>query len=245
MLTGLRNRVRTVRRGGDAGMSLTELLVAMVLAAVLGAITSVLFVDVDNSTAASTDRAIDSAQARNVLQSWTSYLQVSDGPTAGSATNRFEWFGPSSILFYSDLFNRSQSSLASTGAPILVWLRLDSAGQLVEEQFKMIPATFPASPTTCRLLGTGATASPLFTPYNSTGADISSVDLGSPQTVGAGCVALPSAIPSKSGTPDQTAVGNLQTVATVGISFTLTDSRKAHPIQFSAVAALPTLAGSS
>lgn len=245
MLTALRRRVRQARTGGDAGISLMELVMAMTLSVILGAITTVLFVAVDSSTAASTDRAIDSGKARNVLQAWTSYLQVSDGPTAGSAVNRFEWFAPTNIMFYSDLFNRSQGSLATTSTPTLIWLRLSSAGQLVEEQFKPVPTSFPASPTTCRILSSGVTASKLFTPYNSSGSDISSVNLGAAQTAGAGCVSIPSSLPSQAQHPDQTAAGNLQSIFSVGINFTITDSRGKHPIQFSAVAAVPVLAGSS
>ena len=244
-LNSLRRRVHRVRAGGESGISLMELVMAMTLSVILGAITTVLFVAVDSSTAASTDRAIDSAKARNVLQAWTSYLQVSDGPTAGSAVNRFEWFSPTNILFYSGLFNRSQGSLTTTSAPTLIWLRLSSAGQLVEEQFKPIPTSFPASPTTCRILSSGVTASKLFTPYSSTGGDLSSVNLGTAQTAGAGCVAIPSSLPSQAQHPDQTAAGNLQTVFSVGINFTVTDSRGLHPIPFSAVAQLPVLAGSS
>jgi hypothetical protein len=247
MLTWLGRRARHVRASGDGGISLIELIVAMVLTTILGAITTVLFVDVDNSTAASSDRAIDSAKARNVLQSWTSYLDVSDGPgpSPGSAVNRFEWFAPSSVLFYSDLFNRSQGSLGTTSPPTLIWLRLDTSGQLIEEQFKPVPTSFPASPSTCRVIGSGVTAAKLFTPYNSSGSDISSVNLGAAQSVGAGCVAMPSTIPSQLQHPDQTAAGNLQSIYTVGINFTLTDTRGHHPIQFSTVATVPVLAGSS
>jgi hypothetical protein len=241
----LRRRVQRVRAAGDTGISLMELIMAIVLSVVLGAITSVLFVAVDKSTAASTDRAIDSGKARNVLQSWTSYLQVADGPTAGSAVNRFEWFSPSSIMFYAGLFNRSQGSLTTTSAPTLIWLRLSSAGQLVEEQFTPIPASFPASPTTCRILSSGVSGTKVFTPFNHAGNDISAVNLGTSQSVGAGCVSIPSSLPSRAQHPDQTAAGNLQSIYTVGINFTITDSRGKHPIQFSAVAALPVLAGSS
>jgi hypothetical protein len=245
MLTALRHRLARVHATRDAGISLMELVMAMTLSVILGAITSVLLIGVDSSTAASTDRAIDSGKAHNVLQAWTSYLQVSDGPAPGSVVNRFEWFTASSVMFYSDLFNRSQGSLGSTSAPTLVWLRLDSAGQLVEEQFNPAPTSFPASATTCRVLSSGASASKLFTPYNSSGIDISSLGLGTAQSVGTGCVRIPSALPSQAQHPDQTTAGNLQSIYTVGINFSLQDSGKAHPIQFSAVAALPVLAGSS
>ena len=218
---------------------------AMVLASILGAITIVLFVAVDKASSATSDRGIDSAKARNVLQSWSSYLQVSDGPTAGAALNRFEWLAPSSVAFYADLYNRSQGA-STTTAPTLIWLRLDSGNQLVEEQFSPAPTAFPATWTTCRVLGGGVSAAKLFTAYGSTGNDLSSLNLGSAETVTtAGCQKLPSSLPSQAQHPDQIASANLQKVFSVGIDFTVSDTKNTHPIEFNEVTALPYLVGAS
>lgn len=247
MLTGLRARVRRVRSSADAGISLLELMMSMVLTSILGAITLMLFIAVDKSTSTTTDRAVNAAKARNVLQAWSSYLQVSDGPTAGAALNRFEWFTPSSVLFYADLYNRSGSagSLGTTSAPKLVWLRLDSAKQLVEEQFTPIPTSFPASWKTCRILGGGVSATKLFTAYGSQGNDLSSFSMGTAASVGAGCQKLPSALPSQAQHPDQIVSANLQKIFSVGIDFTVSDTKNSHPLQFNEVTAVPYLAGAS
>jgi len=105
---------RAVRRisGGDreAGVSLVEMLVAMALSVILGAVTMTLVVQISSSANNSTDRAVHSAQARNALQAWGGYLQVADDSSAGgTAASRFEWFTASSLLFYSDLNNRDGS----------------------------------------------------------------------------------------------------------------------------------------
>lgn len=245
MLRRARARARRVGASGDAGISLAELIVAMVLSTILGAITLVLFIDVDNSTSASTDRAIDAAKARTAIQAWTTYLQVSDGPTTGSALNRFEWFSPTNVAFYADLFNRTQASLATTSAPTLVWLRLDSGGQFVEERFTPAPTGFPANYTACRILGSNFTAPKLFTPFGSTGNDLTGLNLGAAQNTAAGCQKLPSTLPSQLQHPDQIAAANLQRVFSVGIDFTVMDTKKTHPLEFNAVASLPVLAGAT
>lgn len=245
MLSVLRRRVRRVRATADAGVSLPELLMAMVLSSILGAITLVLFVAVDKASSTTSDRAINDGKARTTLQAWSTYLQASDGPTAGSALNRFEWFTASNVLFYSDLYNRSGSSLGTTSPPKLVWLRLDSAKQLVEEQFSPIPTSFPASWKSCRILGGGVNATKLFTPYGSTSNDLSSLNLGSAPSVGAGCQKLPSTLPSQQQHPDQTAAANLEKLFSIGIDFTVSDTHNTHPLEFSAVTALPYLSGAS
>ncbi|HEV7192622.1 MAG TPA: hypothetical protein VGN35_05380 [Jatrophihabitantaceae bacterium] len=245
MLTGLRRRVQLVRDSADAGVSLPELLMAMLLSTLLGAVTMVLFVSVDNATSTNTDRSINAAKARNVVQAWTSYLQVSDSATTGSALNRFEWFAPTNVLFYADLYNRPQTATATTNPPSLMWLRLDSAGQFVEEQFATIPTSFPAKWSTCRLLGGGASATKLFTPYGSTGNDLSSLSLGAAQNPGTGCQKLPSTLPSQLSHPDQVAAANLEKLFSVGIDFTVKDTKKSHPLEFNAVVTLPFLVGAT
>ena len=245
MLTALRRRLEHVRSSADAGLSLTELIVAMALTSVLGAITLMLFVAVDRSTSTTSDRAINDGKARTTLQAWSTYLQVSDGPNAGSALNRFEWVSAGNILFFADLYNRSASSLSTTSAPKLVWLRLDSSNQLVEEIFNVLPTSYPAAWSSCRILGGNVSATKFFTPYGSTGNDLSSLSMGTPPTVSAGCQKLPSSLPSQAQHPDQTAATNLQKIFSIGIDFTVSDTHNSHPIEFSAVTTLPYLAGAS
>ena len=48
---------------------------------------------------------------------------------------------------------------------------------------------------------------------------------------------------SKASKPDPVAVANLQTVASIAIDFTVSDSKKTHPLDFNSVATLPVLGG--
>jgi len=226
----------------DAGVSLIEMLVAMALSTILGAVTLMLFVQVSSASNDTTDRTISSTQARNAQQAWSSYLQVlDDAAGAGTGSNRFEWFTAKSVLFYADLNNRA-GAVGTTSAATMVWLRLDSANQLVEEKFPASPASYPATATTCRVLAFRVTATQLFTAYNATGNDLSANSMGTSPTVGSGCQKLPSAPPSK-GTPNAIVVANLKTIASVAIAFSTTDVSKHHTFNFATTLTLPLVAG--
>ncbi|MCW2644414.1 MAG: Prepilin-type N-terminal cleavage/methylation protein [Pseudonocardiales bacterium] len=242
MLTRARRRSRGARASGDAGVSLGELIIAMTLSTILGALTLQLFVDVSDSSSAGTDRTINTAQARNIMQSWSGYLHVADGATAGVASTRFEWLTPSDLLFYAGLTNRG-GSLNATGAPTMIWLRRDSAGNLVEEQFPSM-ATVNTTPTVCRVLGLKVTATTLFTP-DANGAGFATANLGTAPPASAGCQPLPVAVPSRSGTQNPMAVANLTTVTGVSIAFTMTDAKGRHLQEFKSLATLPVLGGAS
>lgn len=243
MSTGVTRRLRAAARTGDAGVTLTELIVAMTLSVILGAITLSLFVNIDTSSADTTDRTINTASARNALQAWTEYVGVADGPTIGSRVNRIEWLTSNDMLLYVDLFNRSMSDVGTTGAPTMVWLRRDVANQLVEEQFPS-GAAQGTMPTTCRVLLTGVTGSqPLFTPLASRGHSMDGLDLGAAPSAAAGCVPLPVTVPSQSSHPDAAAQANLQNVYSITIDFVVVDNKKSHPIEFTSQAVLPALGG--
>jgi len=236
VLTAVRARLRILRATADAGVTLMELVVAMALSTLIGAMTLTLFLQVNDTTQTSNDRAINTAQARQVMQSWTSYLHVADGPSYGNPSHRFEWITDSDLLFYADLGNRAASTDA-VSAPTVVWLRLTN-GRLIEEQF-----TYgTTSPKVCRILADSVTAAPLFTAYDTTYAAMTGQDLGSPMaTGGTGCTDLPSSVSQT----DFTAVSALEDVARVQISFTITDTRKKRSAQFSSSADVPELAGAT
>ena len=172
MLSVLRRRLESVGEDPAAGFTLIEVVVAMVLSTIVGAMTTALFVSAAASSQDSSDRSTDSANARNVLQSWTSYLQVADGPVAGVAAHRFEWITANDMFFYSDLNNRATGTTDPRGNPRAIWLRLTSSGQLVEEQFTVSNGLLQAAPTTCRILASRVTASPLFTAADYSGASL-------------------------------------------------------------------------
>jgi len=245
MLTRVRNRLAGEPQ--DAGVTLVEVLMAMALSTILGAVTLMLFVQVSASANDTTDRTISSSQARNALQSWSSYLQViDDAAGSGSSTSRFEWITDSSIMFYADLNNRS-GAVGTTAAASMIWLRLDSAGQLVEERFPGTPTSYPATATSCRILVFRVSATRLFSAYNLDGANLSATltagSLGTAPAVSSGCQKLPSAPPSK-GTPSQTVVSNLKNVISVNIDFTTTDVSKKHTLTFHATITLPKVTSS-
>ena len=248
-------RLRAVRTHADAGVSLMELLVSMLLMTILGTLTLMLFLSVDTSTAATTDRTINTASARAALEGWTADLQVADGTTAGSKTNRFEWLTATDILFYADINNRSMTDLGTTGGPVMLWLRLDASNQLVEEQFPSTAAQGTA-PTVCRILSSGVseavttdgTTTPVFTPLDTDGNVVTGVDstgnaangMGIAPAPSSGCQNLPVTVPSQ-GSPDEAVQSNLSNVRSVTIDFQVRDTRGGHPIEFTSQAVLPNL----
>lgn len=244
MLSRGRRRVLAARASGDAGVTLSELIVAMTLSVILGAMTLRLFISVNDSTTNTTDRTISSSSARNAIQAWTSYLRVADGPTAGSSLYRFEWITPGDMMFHANLYNRATSGagVATTTAAAMIWLRIDSAGALVEEQF-LSTASQGTDPTVCRTLVVHAAATALFTPFDSRGTAMTGQNLGTASVVSAGCQKLPVTVPSRTSRPDPVAVANLQNVSTIMLDFTVSDTRNAHPLEFNSQATLPILGG--
>lgn len=230
MLTIVARRLGRTAAANDAGVTLTELIVAMTLSVILGAITLTLLITVNNSASATTDRTIGSAQAATTLQAWTSYLRVSDGTTAGSPGHRFEWITPTDILLHADLGNRTGSAAAV--APTLIWLRLDTTKQLVEEQFSSY-ASFPASYSVCRILATNVSSLTVTGYTSGTGSDFGSNVGGS----GGGCIPL-------AGIGTSGANTTLTNVTSVGLDFTITASDGTRPQEYTSLATVPVLTGS-
>jgi Prokaryotic N-terminal methylation motif len=252
----IRDRLAALRARRDAGISLTELIVSMTLFSIVGAMTLSIFLNINTSAGATVDRTINSSSARNAIEAWSGYLHVADGTTAGIRTNRFEWLAPNDALFYADLFNRTFGSPGTTASPTMIWLRLDSAGSLVEEQFPS-SAAFGATPKVCRTLVTGATtesalraadpsARALFTPYDSHGAVIDNKHgaLGTAPTNAAGCQKLPVTVNSQAKSPNVTLQTNLQQVTSIELDFVVSDTTKKHYLEFNTRVVLPTLGGS-
>jgi hypothetical protein len=240
----IRRRARAVSAGGDTGITLMELLVGMLINVIIGTMTVAIFLSINNSSNNSVDRTVSTSTARNTVQDWTAYLRVADGKTAGVKTNRIEWLTANDMLFYADLYNRSVTNLAVTGAPTMIWLRLDSRGVLVEEQFSSTAAAGSA-PTVCRRMATGTSASsaPLFTPYDSGRASMVGQVLGTAPAASAGCQPLPVTVPSQTSRPDPIALANLQKVVSIQLDFVVRDTSGKHPLEFTSLAVLPALGG--
>lgn len=235
-------RLRALRSRGDVGITLTELIVSMGLFSMIGAMTLGIFLSIDKATSSTTDRTISSASARNVIQSWASYVRVADGTTPGIKTNRIEWLTADDMLFYADLYNRSIDTVGTTSAPTMMWLRRDTSGTLVEEQFAGNAAK-GAAPKVCRVL-VGNVSTPIHPLFS--GVDSSSnplTNLGTAPTPTKGCQPLPVTVPSQTKSPDLVVQANLQKVSNVIIDFVVRDTKNAHPLEFYSGAVLPPLGG--
>ena len=248
LIARIRARLRNGR--GDAGITLAEVVVTMAISTLLGAMTLAMFLAINTSTAATTDRTVNTASSRVAIQSWAAYLRVADGTTAGSRSNRVEWLTGNDMLFYADLSNRSMSSVGTTSAPVMIWLRRDASNNLVEEQFPST-ATSGTHPSICRTLVRSVstyvdqfnTQHPLFEAADYSENSLSSFDLGTAPTASSGCTNLPVTVPSRQSKPDATAQANLQNVYSVTISFTVSDTKGQHPLAFLSTAFLPSLGG--
>jgi Tfp pilus assembly protein PilW len=244
VLSRLRRQGRAARASGDAGVTLTELIVAMTLTVILGAMTLTLFLRVSTAASGTIDRTVNTSSARNAIQAWTSYLRVSDGPSAGSSLYRFEWVTSGDMMFHSNLYNRATSGagVGSTTLAPMVWLRIDAVGALVEEQFPGT-AAINSTPTVCRILVPKVTAPTLFAAFDGRGTAMAGQSLGIAPPASAGCQKLPVTVPSKTSKPDPVAVANLQNITTIVIDFTVSDTRKSHPFEYNSQATLPILGG--
>lgn len=247
MPAGVIARARAVLASGEAGITLMELIVGMALSTVLGAMTLMLFLDINSSAESTTDRTINTASVRNAIQSWTIYLRVADGTTAGDRADRIEWLTASDMLFYADINNRPDTTtdqLKTIGTPTMMWLRLDTGGNLVEEQFSS-SATQGTAPSTCRVLAENVStpSAPLFAAFDTRNRPMAGENLGTAPVAAAGCQPLPVTVPSQTHNPDAAAQANLQNVRSVVIDAVVRDTRGAHPIEFTSQAVLPNVGG--
>lgn len=255
MLTLLRRRLRA-----DDGITLVELLVAMTVTTILGALTIIFFVSAEHSGNKSILTNQSTADARNTLDSWTSLLRVAGWLDPTAKTDRFEEITPTKIVFYANLNNRSTAD-QTVGAPTKVALMLRTTnaatgeGQLIQVIFKSDNTT----PESVRELAfdvtpTGGPGHAIFQPYTETGGAIDvttpgCLSGGTPQPglclqtlpanagmvdpqVGAGALTVSSG--ALRGYPDAL-VDVDTTLADIGgitIDFTATDSMQSDPLEF-------------
>ena len=182
MLTTLVRRVRA-SAVGDAGMSLAELLVTIVIVAILGAVATVYFVGTENNGNDTIATTQASAQARITLDSWTSLLRVADWLDGSTKTDRFEEITPTEIVFYANLDNRPTDCASVptdcqlVNPPTKVALMLQTTnqstgeGQLVQIIFKSDNTT-PKSVTRLGLNVSPTNGAPIFQPYQTSGGPV-------------------------------------------------------------------------
>jgi type II secretory pathway pseudopilin PulG len=211
VLTWPRHRIAEPAR--DAGTTLIELVVAMVLATIFGAFAMTWFLGASDASTATTSADLGTAGARNALQTWAALLRVAGSPSdPGSGTDRIIDLSATSITFNAYAAGPDSCSAAcsefSTKTVTLAMTGSDCG------------LTTPAN---CQLVETGAGSDPsaydvivpggvsadgcLFTAYDSDGADL-------------GCTAL--------------SADSLASVTSIGLAFAVTTDARTHSFQTSA-----------
>jgi len=221
MLTAIARRRRQMMRRdrADLGVSLIELVVAMGLMTVIGAMTLAFFISMNTADSRTVDANISTAGARNALESWTRVLTLADSSqTAGLGSGRFEQITPTTAIFFANMNSNRASTSAARTAPTKVFLSLEG-GQLVERDYaplsSIAPSTYPGypgSPTQTRYLASDVVISGwLFTPYV----------VGTPPSISEpnDCAAGAPGLCAGVGVPEADAI--LPTIVRVDIAFTV------------------------
>jgi prepilin-type N-terminal cleavage/methylation domain-containing protein len=164
MLTAAR-RARH-RFADDSGFSLIEVLVAMIIASVVGAMSLAWFMSASDATNSASDADQATAQARNVLQTWAKMLQLAGAPAAtGGTTNGIVSLSPTTISFTAYLTNSGACSAGSACSPLTTKpVTLSLSGGMLREAVGSGASTSVVESST-----TTAVGSCLFTAYTATG----------------------------------------------------------------------------
>lgn len=166
-------RRRAVLRG-DAGITLTELVVTMSLMSIVGALSLTWFLNSTTITTRTIDAAQTTAGARNAVTAWAGLLQVADSRSPGGADDRITALTPTSITFDADLDNRPTCTTApcptTATTPVTLALVTSTSGSTTTSQ--LVQTIVRASgPTRLVQVPAGVTAGAcLFRPYDATGA---------------------------------------------------------------------------
>ena len=142
----------------DAGMTTLELITAMTISSILGAMTLFVFLSLTSGAASSVERSLSASQARVVLSSWNSLFQLAESPVREvQVIPAFEKVTTTEVIFYSSIDNRDRDSEAFD-LPTKVRLSV-TGGEIREQRFEAEGSGWRESPTVSRVLATGASAS--------------------------------------------------------------------------------------
>ena len=148
MLTSRRSLV-DARHGApdDAGISLVEVMVAMVISTIVGAMVLLYLLSAVGSARRADGQNEQAAGARVVLDSWSAIVPYAVDPNGVSSTDsvRFYSLAPTSVRFCVGMNSKSSIPMAPDLAPIGMEIAL-VAGQLIEKRYK-----------TCALMVSGGT----------------------------------------------------------------------------------------
>lgn len=130
----------------DAGITLIELLVTMVLMGVVGSMCITFFVAASKTTGRTGSETLMAARARVAMSSMTQLLQLADSPTIpGRFADRIETISPTQITFYTNA-NENRAGSAERTAPLKVQLAFTPVTQTTPAQ--LVQTTWqPLSPT--------------------------------------------------------------------------------------------------
>ncbi len=165
MLTGLRARAADVR-GDDAGTSLAEIVVAMGITTVVGAIALSFFVWTGRATSNAAENSFTTGGARLAVSAMSSTLRLADSPTSQPGATDFRIIGPlshSTVAFFAnDDANRAGSAARTLPTRVVYTV---TNGTVTEARYAPLagavaqPTTwtsnYPTTPTTTRILLAG------------------------------------------------------------------------------------------
>jgi prepilin-type N-terminal cleavage/methylation domain-containing protein len=164
----LQSRLARLLRSGERGFTLTELITAMGLSVILGTMTLLVFVGLNRASLSTVERSLSASEARNILSSWTSLLQVAESPFHDENTPAFETVTGNELVFYASIDNRMHGN--DFGLPTRISVR-GEGGTIVEEHYAP-DGTGGWQPTpTTRVLASDATVS--FSAVDDQGAAVS------------------------------------------------------------------------
>jgi Tfp pilus assembly protein PilW len=171
-------RYRQVTSEPERGITLTELIVAMALSTILGTMTLFVFLGLNTASTTTIQRSISATEARVILSSWNSLLQVAESPVRNDgAKPAFARLDSSAVCFYASIDNRSPAvGAANFSAPTPVKLYQDG-DSVVEERF--LPSyndDCASDPVVRRVLGTRASVT--FTGFDKMGSPVASGSTG-------------------------------------------------------------------
>jgi prepilin-type N-terminal cleavage/methylation domain-containing protein len=149
---GTRSRAREVL--DDSGFTLTELLVAMTVATVLGAMVCTFFLQATSASRKADGRTEVAAQGRSAMDSWSTLMRTAEDPDAKGSLQRIESLLPEEITFYAGLDNRATEPGADgildpsdDRPPLKVRLRYDPMSRRLLE-YRSTPETDDAGNVT-------------------------------------------------------------------------------------------------
>ena len=219
-----------MRADDDAGITLIELILSMVISLIVLGTATTFFVGMLQQSSASATNTTNTSLARVALDSWSSLLSVADSPTtAGAVTGRIASLTSTNVVFYADINNRTGTS--GRTAPTEISLTIAN-GQLTEQHYApttptAATSTYPTTPTSTIYLA-GCLKNSSSACITATG----QVGSGSAGFTGyTSCATGLCALAAGSTAYD--------TIVAVGISFTMTDPHGGVTNTFSTIASLP------